>query len=65
MFCVLKIDLYEQGVAITLAAISLGASVIERHFTLDRQQVGNKKLYKNKKLPFSERFRPSVLSGTG
>ena len=41
MFCVLKIDLYEQGVAITLAAISLGASVIERHFTLDRQQVDN------------------------
>ena len=41
MFCVLKIDLYEQGVAITLAAISLGASVIERHFTLDRQQVVN------------------------
>ena len=41
MFCVLKIDIYEQGVAITLAAISLGASVIERHFTLDRQQVDN------------------------
>ena len=41
MFCVLKIDLYEQGVAISLAAISLGASVIERHFTLDRQQVDN------------------------
>ena len=37
----LKIDVYEQGVAITLAAISLGASVIERHFTLDRQQVVN------------------------
>ena len=40
--------------AITLAAISLGASVIERHFTLDRQQVDNKKLYKNKKLLFQK-----------
>ena len=28
-----------RGVAITLAAIDLGASVIERHFTLDRHQV--------------------------
>merc|ERR1719167_1232553 len=32
---------HELGVAITMAAISLGASVIERHFTLDRQQKGS------------------------
>lgn len=32
---------HELGVAITLAAIDLGASVIERHFTLDRHQKGS------------------------
>ena len=56
MLCVLKIDVYEQGVAITLAAISLGASVIERHFTLDRQQVDNKKRYKNRRKFFFNHF---------
>ena len=68
-----------QGVAITLAAIDLGASVIERHFTLDRHQVNIKwrvaplktqSYIKEmdsgapKKRLLPERFGPPVLPGT-
>ena len=29
---------HEEGLAISLAAIHLGAALVERHFTLDRNQ---------------------------
>ena len=32
---------HERGIAVSLAAVTLGASVIERHFTLDRNWEGN------------------------
>ena len=31
---------HERGIAVTLAAVALGASVVERHFTLDRTMEG-------------------------
>jgi sialic acid synthase SpsE len=31
---------HERGIAVTLAAVALGASVVERHFTLDRNMEG-------------------------
>ena len=31
---------HERGVAVTLAAVALGATVVERHFTLDRKMEG-------------------------
>lgn len=31
---------HERGVAVSMAAVSLGAQIIERHFTLDRQMEG-------------------------
>ena len=32
---------HERGYAVPIAAVALGAKVIEKHFTLDRQQEGN------------------------
>ena len=31
---------HERGIAVTLAAVALGACVVERHFTLDRTMEG-------------------------
>lgn len=32
---------HEQGLAVTLASVALGANVVERHFTLDKSQKGS------------------------
>lgn len=32
---------HETGIAVSLAAVAMGAKVLERHFTLDKRQKGN------------------------
>ena len=39
--CLVGYSGHERGGAVPLAAVSLGAKVIEKHFTLDRDQEGN------------------------
>ena len=54
--CLVGYSGHERGGAIPLAAVSLGAKVIEKHFTLDRDQEGND--HKVSLLP--EEFRDMV-----
>ena len=61
--CVIGYSGLELGIAVPIASVSLGAKIIERHFTLDRTMKGSyDKTVQDSEIPIFKKLSKSIVS---